>query len=146
MAAGTPVLVDNFMGRIGDSTANWATDDHYFMLVLAAQTPATTDDTRADVIANVAVGDFDYEDAVGESVVETTGTVVFDANIVDFGPSPVTILARYIYCLDGTAAATSNADTICFYMEMEVGADVSSTNGDFTVDWHANGIWDHTRA
>lgn len=141
MAAGTPQMYNAALERIGNSTADWDADNHYWTLHTNAFTFTATNTQFSNVSAS-EVGDADYakKDTTAESVSESAGTVTFDAADAVFGPS-VTITARWIVWVEGTVATTAGTDLLVFACELDTGGDVSSTNGDFTIQWNASGIF-----
>lgn len=141
MAAGTFTLYDEYKEDLLDGTDDWTNGNHYCMLVTSSYTPATTHTTRADVSAfEVSGGGYAKQDLAGESAVNSAGTVTCDATDVAFGPS-VTITARYLIILQGTVAGSAGTDALVGYVELESGADVSSSNGDFNINWPAGGVF-----
>jgi hypothetical protein len=140
MAAGAFVLTNE--GKEDLFNEDFAIDDHYWMLILAAHTPnVATDITRADISANeCADGDYAKQNASGETCSQTAGTVTIDIGDVDFG-NAVTITAKYLYMLRGTVAGTAGTDRIVGYVDLNSGGgSVSSTAGNFDITINASGI------
>lgn len=143
MAAGNFTIYNEAKEDFLDGTFDWVNDNHYMMLTIG-HTPDATDTTRADIDADeIADGDYNKEDMGGESAVQTGGTVNVDATDVEFGPS-ATITARHAHVLQGQAGTSGSGDLLVGYVELDTGGDVSSTNGDFTVQWHTNGVFTAT--
>lgn len=143
MAAGNFTLVNSAILDLADGTFDWITDNHYAVLILAAHTPSvSTDATYANISANeCADGDYAAQDLTGESATGGSGTVTFDANDVSFGSS-VTITAKYLYVLQGTAAGKTGTDEIVGYVDLDNGGgSVSSTSGTYNIAWAGTGLW-----
>lgn len=146
MAAGNVQIYNGFLERLINSTANWATDDHYAALMNSSFTHSDTDTNWTAILADVCVsGDYAPQDLTGEAVVATGSTTKIDADLVDFG-NTVTITARTIVVLEGTAGAQAGADLLCFSADLDDTVDLSSSNGNFDVDWNASGILDFNQA
>ena len=143
MAAGNFTLVDQGLLELNDGTQDWATDNHYLVLITDSHTPdASTEATLADISANeVADADYSPQDMTGESVTKSGGVVTFDADNVTFGSS-VTITAKYAYVVVGTVAGKTGTDALVGYVDLDSGGgSVSSTSGSFAVNWNASGMW-----
>jgi len=140
MAAVNFTFYDEAKEDFFDGTFDWANDNHYVILTIA-HTVAATDTTRADITADeVLDGDYARQDVAGESAIQTSGTVNCDATDVAFGPS-VTITARRAHILQGTVAGSAAGDLLVGHVELDTAGDVSSTNGDFTIQWAAAGVF-----
>jgi hypothetical protein len=102
-------------------------------------------DTWGDVSAQELVtgtqADYAAQAMTGEAVNggTATATAVCDAGNVSFGTN-VSLTARYAVIRVGTATPGAS-DNIVGYVELNTTADVSSTNGTFEIQWHANGLW-----
>lgn len=140
MAAGAFVCTDE--GKEDFFNEDFVIDNHYWILVTASHTPNTaTDITYSNVSANeCADGDYAAQDATGETCSQTTGTVTVDVGDVDFG-NTVTITAKYLYLLRGTAVGKTGTDRIVGYVDLNNGGgSVSSTSGNFDIAINASGI------
>lgn len=142
MAAGNFTLYNFPKKWFFDGTMDWDTNTFYLHLLQSGYTPAATHDTWSDVSAQ-EVTDGDYAaQAIGTKAVNGgtgTATADCDAGDVSFGTN-VTITARYAVVRQGTATP-GTADKLVGYVELDTATDVSSTNGDFAVNWNANGLW-----
>ena len=140
MAVGSPEFYNDALEQavVAD---NWETDNHYAALMTSSHTFTATHTTWADISANEVsqAGDYAPVDLTGEAITEAAGVVTIDANQVDYG-SAVTITARHIVVLQGTAGAQSGTDRLVFSAALDDTADKSSTADDFKVDWNASGI------
>lgn len=140
MAAGNPQLYSQFLLDLLDNTEDWVNNNHYAALMNSTHAFSEGHTTWADISANVCVsGDYAPKDLTTEAVTEAAGVVTIDAAAVDFG-NTVTITARSIVVLKGTAAAQSGTDELCFSALLDDTADKTSSAGDFDVDWNASGI------
>lgn len=133
MAVGTFTFHDNGVEDAVTGSANWATDDHYAILV-GGYTQSDTDDTYSDVSGDeLADADYDAQDLSGEAETRSGDTITIKANPVEFD-DPVSIgPASHIIILMGTAAAKSGGDKIVGSMDLD-GAE--SVAGEFTVNWN----------
>lgn len=120
---------------------DWATDNHYAILVTSSQTPSASHTTLADVSANeCADSDYDPQDITGETASQSSGTVTLDCDDIDFGAA-VTITAKYCYILRGTVAGKTSTDRIVCYCDLNSGGgSFSSTSNPYRVVIHSSGI------
>jgi hypothetical protein len=144
MAAGNFTLYNQSKAWMFDGTFDWDTDSHYAHLFDNTYTPALTHDTWADTAAGtneVTDGDYTAQAMATEAVNGGTATATgnCDAGNVTYGTN-VTITARYLIIRTGTATP-GTTDKLVGYVELDTGADVSSTNGTFEVQWNASGLW-----
>lgn len=109
----------------------FGSDACYAVLLTDSYTPSAAHDTYSDVSA-VECADGDYDQvALTTKTVALNGTAVdFDSDDIDFG-SAVTITARYIAILKGTAASPQGTDPLIWYNDF--GSNKSSTNAQFIV-------------
>lgn len=70
----------------------------------------------------------------------STNTVKFDANDITWSSSTITARYAIIY------VATGNAATSPLLGYVDFGENISSSNGNFTITWHENGIFTITPA
>lgn len=147
MAAGDPQIYNT--GILNAVVlGSWDNDDHYFMLLDTSYTPSLTHSTRADV-SSAEISDSDYAklDMSGESSTNNAGVIEVDADDANFGSS-VTIEAKYLVCLMGTAAGSSGTDDLVFYVDLNTdsgSATLSSTSGNFLLAFHGDGIFKVSR-
>ena len=151
MAAGNFTLFNIGKERWFDSTFDWTGANQTTFRAELLKQPYTldaTDSTWADVSAQV-VTDGDYGQqllATGNAVVNggtatATGNIDHTADVV-FGPS-VTITAKWLVLRTGPATPTG-AEKLLGVVDLNTAsatAVVSSTNGDFTVQWNASGLF-----
>lgn len=154
MAVGAFTFTDPGYLAVRKGTIDLENDTIVAVLIDNAQTPSTvTDDLWSDISANECAS-ADYTASFAEGLVMTgiawTNTsgrnFKLDANILDYG-NAVTISARYVYLVRRAGATLVAGDLIVGYMDLNDGgsANVSSTNGDFDVDWSvANGLFTET--
>lgn len=150
MAAGSFTLYNSAKEYL-ISTFQWGTTNFYAALLKGAYTPAATHDQWGDVSAQVCT-DADYNEVAlaGADVLPTgaglttDATKNVDANDVDYG-STVTISAKYLVVVSGTPTTPGATDKLLGYVNLETTGtsanEVSSTNGDFQVQWNANGLF-----
>ena len=151
MAVGAFTFTDPGMLAFLQGTIDIDTDTMVAVLVDNAQTPSVVnDDLYSDISGNECT-DTDYTASFAEGLVLTgmawtspsSRNFKLDGNAMDFGNS-VTISARYLYVVRRAGASLVAGDLILGYMDLNDGgsANVSSTNGDFDVDWNAaNGLF-----
>lgn len=147
MAAGSFTIFNVAKTKLVDGTFDL--DSHTWKAVLVTQswspaatyTGTSTQARYSDIGgAEVANGNGYTTGGVtlsGVSLTRATGTVTWTTNSAQW--TNATITAKYIAIYDDTAA---NKDLIG-YMDLEttIGAGISSTNGNFTVNWNASGIF-----
>ena len=152
MAAGQFTLTNKAIQDIGN-TVDWVADGIAAVLVDVAHTPAITETTFANISANeVNSGTFpDYAQVAltNKSLGKATATEVqYDSDVVSFGTN-VTIEARYIYFVKGTAGALIAGDAIVGYCDIDtsLGAaeNAKSTNSVFSVGPSATGWFKRVR-
>lgn len=78
-----------------------------------------------------------------KTVTYTAGTNVFKLDADDLSWANSTITARYLVIYDDTPATDATKPLLCY---VDFGADFTSTNGPFTVAFHADGIITETAA
>lgn len=152
MAVGSFMMYNEAQKDYFDATdSNWAVNTHYCMLLDSAYVPNAAHHTRASLDANeIADGDYAKQDMSGEAVVDNAspadGTVNCDADDVTFG-NPVTISALFLAVLEGTVAGTASGDRVVGVVQLNTDSPIvvpASTNGPFTVQWSATGVFQVT--
>lgn len=142
MAVGTFTLVNQGKLNILNRTIDFVGSGIAAVLLTTTHTPSVTaDSTYGDLTNECADGDYAQVALTTKSITESGGTVTYDADPVSFGTS-VSISARYIYLVAGTAGSLTGTDKVMGYMDLSTGGgNVSSTNSTFEVDWHdPNGL------
>ncbi|MBT8147292.1 MAG: hypothetical protein KJN90_10600 [Gammaproteobacteria bacterium] len=120
------------------------------ILVTTTHTPSVTADSTYANITNICA-DADYTASFTNGLVITgmdftspsSRNFRLDAPAMDFG-NAVTISARYLYVLKRVGGTFTGTDPVLGYMDLNDGGstNVSSTNGDFDVDWNdPNGLF-----
>ena len=148
MAAGNFTLYNEAKQKLFD-TYTWGTTQFRTELLKQPYTPAATHNTWSDVSAQVNT-DGDYTGGRAMATASATvvgGTATATANIdsttdVAYGPS-VTLTAKYLVVRTGAATPTAG-HLLLGYVDLDSSATtavVSSTNGDFTIQWNANGLF-----
>ncbi len=123
------------------STINWVSDTVKVMLVTSSYTPDKDLHDFRDDVTNEVVGT-GYT-AGGMALVNKAHTqddsndrAVFNANDLVWSTATITARAAVLYKSRGGA---SSADELIAYVDFL--ADKSSTAADFTIQWHADGIF-----
>lgn len=106
-------------------------------LLGSGYTPSAAHDTWSDVSAN-EIADAGYAEKVlsGQTVSGSSGTVTVDSGDISFGAA-VTLTAKYIVFVKGTAGSLVAGNTLVGYCDLNTAsgtATVSSTNGTFAVN------------
>lgn len=148
MASGPFQLYNRTLGDIANGALSWDSNNHVAILVDNYNFDPT-DTTIADVSAlEVTNGDYANQNVASETVFyNAAGNVSFDAGDVTFTNSGTVGPASHIVIALGSNAAVGNAGAIVptslLYgaMELEVGTNVSSTSGQFQIQWGANGLF-----
>lgn len=107
-----------------------------FLVALAtnAYTPAVSHSNYSDLTNEVAAGggySTGGKALTGQNVTDQSGTGQWDAD--DTVWTSATITARYAFVYN----ASQGNKTVAIY---DFGSDITSTAGNFTVQWHANGL------
>lgn len=139
MAAEAWVVFDSAKERLADGTFDLDSDAFKCALVATTLVPlSSSHGVYSDISANLS-SDTDYADVTCSGITwdETNGTVTFDMNDISFGTS-VTITARYAVIYDDT---TTSDCLLCYSDLDDGGGSVSSTNGTFEIQIHANGVF-----
>lgn len=149
MSVGVFTPVNNAILKVNDGTIDVDADTIVAVLVDVAHTAAVTDSVYSDISTNEC-SDPDYTAQVvaNVAVTQTSGTTKVDADDVAFG-NPVSIGAKYIYLVRRAGGSLVAGDLILGYMDLNdsVSANVSSTNSEFSVGWHAtDGLYKVARA
>ena len=152
MAAGQFTLTNKAIQDIGN-TIDWATDAITAILVDVAHTPAITESVYSDVSVNETdSGTFpDYTQIAltAKTLDKATATEVkYKSDVVSFGTT-VTLEARYVYFVKGTAGALVAGDAIVGYCDMDtalgVAENAKSTNSVFSIGPSADGWFTRVR-
>jgi hypothetical protein len=125
------------------STDNWTTASAYYA-VLATTTESPNRATQVDyedILQECADAGYDQV-ALASCTCAVSGTdVKFDCAKITFG-SDVSLTARYLYILKGTAASPANADEIIGHVDLDGSGNISSVSAEFSFDPDAtNGLF-----
>lgn len=135
MAAGNFTLYDNAKLLLWNGGLNMASDTLTAALLTSAYTPSAAHSTWGDVSTNevAAGGDYTQKAVTGQSVTGGAGTVTVDTADISFG-SAVTITAKYLVLVKGTAGALTAGSVLVGYCDLNTGGGtVSSTAAAFSV-------------
>lgn len=118
---------------------NWASDSIKVMLCTTAYTPSQDNDIYKDVVNPTEATGTGYTTG-GVALASKTITYTAATNIIAMDAADVTwanstLTARFAVLYDDTPA--SNKPLLGY---VDFGADQSSSNGNFTITWDANGI------
>lgn len=133
------VIYNSFKAKIMDGSIDLDTDTIKVALVTATYTPnQDTHDFFDDVTNEVSGTGYTAGGATLASKTVTADTTdnegVFDAADVTWSTSTITARGAVIYKSTGTASTSA---LICY---LDFGSDQSSSAGDFTIQWNAEGI------
>lgn len=149
MAAGPFTLVNNALLRILDGTISLTGDTFRAVLVTAAHTASTADDTWSDISASEASGAGYTSEGVAVSALTVTGgagTVTVDCP-TDPSWASSTVSAKYVYLVREAGTGLAAGDLILGYMDLNVGGGNESTVGStFSVTWSVDGLFTLARA
>lgn len=131
------VIYNSFKKAIGDGTIDWETTVLKVALVTSVYTPDI--DAHTDFTTHVTneVADGNGYSSGGEIL--TTPVVTADlvndwaeysGDNITWGTSTITARGAVVY-------ASVGGDLVCY---VDFGTDKSSSNGDFTINWHADGV------
>lgn len=124
---------------LANKEIDWGSDTIKVSLHTSSYTPSqTTHDYQSDLTNEVTGTGYTAGGATLGSKTEAFASQVkkFDAADVTWAAS--TITARYAVVYDATPGSAATNPLICY---VDFGADVSSSGGDFTITWDANGIF-----
>lgn len=144
MATGTTQLHNQAINHLTDTAGkqwNDGTSDFAFILLTDGYTPADADLTYGDISGNeCADADYAQQAASTRQITRSGGTTYFDSDPANFGTN-VTIAARYLVCVAGTAGSLNSGDVVLFRVDLNDGGtgNVDSQNSDFRVDPDTNG-------
>ena len=135
-----------------------AAGTYMWCLVPQAYTADDAHTTTSDLTGLVITGDYVPRGATHLSVIKTpgnanesyfqAGTSAGGAGVVQFGPN-VTITAKYLVLVRPVTINVFDAATsqLIFYVDLTGGAsDLVSSNGDFTINMHADGWYSFSQA
>lgn len=133
------VIYNSFKQKIMDGSIDLDTDTIKVALVTSSYTPnQDTHEDFADVTNEVSGTGYTAGGAALASKAVTKDTTddegVFDADDVTWSSSTITARAAIVYKDTGTPATSW---LICY---IDFTSDKSSSNGDFTIQWNAEGI------
>lgn len=137
------VVYNSFKGKIMDGSIDLDTDTIKVVLVTSSYTPDIDSHTQYSHITNQVVGD-GYTaggatlGSAAVSVNTTDDRGEFDAADVTWSNSTITARGAILYkYVDNAGSPADTSPLICYFDFTE---DKVSSNGDFTIQWHANGI------
>lgn len=118
------------------------TDDIKVMLVTSAYVPNIDTNTKRSDVTNEVTGTgytAGGQSLAGKTVTQdnTDDEGVFDANDVTWSASTITARGAVLYKSRGGAASAD--ELVCYF---DFVTDFSSTAGNFTITWNAEGILD----
>ena len=121
MAAGQFTLTDKAIQDLGN-TIDWVANLVTAILVDANHSPVISEDVYSDISADeITVGAFpDYSQETVTSKILLKGTVTevgYSSSQVSFG-NTVTISARYLYFVVGTASSLNPTDVVLGYCDL----------------------------
>lgn len=125
---------DSLNELLTEAGTQWDTGTFAFALLDATYAQDDTDTDWSDVSAD-EVTDPDYAQvaASGVSLVQSGNTVQFTTDNVSFGTN-VTIEAKFLVCVAGTAGALAGTDKIIFTVDLDTtssSSTISVTSGVF---------------
>lgn len=129
------------------STDDWTTDAYYAVLATTTESPdRAAQIDYEDILAECADADYDQVALAGKAVAVNSTKIRFTCNKITFGAS-VTISARYLYILKGTAATPATSDKIIGYIDLDGAGNLSSVNAEFSFTPNAtNGLFEVARS
>jgi hypothetical protein len=136
----TAFLYGSFPAKLANKEIDWDSDTIKVALTTSSYTPnQDTHDYFDDITNQVSGAGYTSGGATlaSKTVTYTSGTntQAFDAADVTWTSSTVT--ARYAVIYDSTGVSSTSA--LIGYVDF--GADVTSSGGDFTIQWNASGIF-----
>lgn len=143
MAVGAVQLYDTgILNLVEDSGRQWdGSGDFTFALLVNDYSPSDSHSEWGDVSGHECT-DSDYSQvAVGSRALSnSSGTIYGTSSNANFGSS-VTISARYLVCVAGTAGSLNSTDKVIWYQDLNDGGsgNVSSNNSSFVVNQPTNG-------
>lgn len=141
----TPKIYGTAMAALAAAGISWTTDTIKAMLCTSAYTPDQDAHQYKSSVTNEVTGT-GYT-AGGATLASKTSTYVAASNTLQLDAADVvwsssTITARYVVLYKDTG--TSATSQLIAYFDL--GADVSSTAGAFTITWDATGVLTFTTA
>jgi len=137
------VIYNSFKGKIMDGSIDLDTDTIKVVLVTSSYTPNIDTHTQYSHITNQVTGTgytAGGATLANKSVaVDTTNDrAKFDADDTTWTSASITARGAIIYkYIDDGGSPDDTSPLICY---KDFGADITSTNGDFTIQWSADGI------
>ncbi|MHA2642890.1 MAG: hypothetical protein V2G41_09615 [bacterium JZ-2024 1] len=134
------VIYNSFKRDIMNGSIDLDTDTIKVMLVSSSYVPDQDNHTkRSDITGEITGTGYSAGGAEITGKVVSVDNVdnegVFDGNDVSWPSSTITARGAVVYKSRGGAAS---ADELLFYLDF--GADKSTNNGTFTIQWNAEGI------
>jgi len=136
-------IYNSFKKKIMDGSIDLDTDTIKVVLVTSSYTPNIDTHTQYSHITNQVTGTgytAGGATLANKSVaVDTTNDrAKFDADDTTWTTASITARGAIIYkYVDNAGSPDDTSPLICY---KDFGADVTSTNADFTIKWHADGI------
>jgi len=142
MAADAWKIYDSFKEKMADGTLDLDGDTFKCALFTSSLTPVQTDDDYSALSNEVANGNgyaTGGETLASVTWADSSGTVTFDADDIDWTASGGSIVGRYAIIYDDTDAGKQ---LVAMCLMDNAPADVTVTDGNtLTLQLHANGIF-----
>lgn len=130
-------IYNNFKGQIGNGSIDWDNDVIKIALVTSAYTPDI--DAHTDFATHITgeVVGTGYT-AGGATLAGNAVTVDNALDLAKYSANSITWTASTITARGAVVYHSVSGDLICY---VDFVSDQSSTAGDFTINWHTNGIF-----
>ena len=131
------LIYDSFKKDIGDGSIDWDATAIKVALVTSGYSPIISHSNFTTHITNETIGSAGYTTG-GELI--TTPLVTVDAvnNWAEYSCDNITWSNSTITARGAVVYASVSGDLICY---VDFGTDKISSTGDFTVNWHADGVF-----
>ena len=132
------VIYNSFKKAIGDGTIDWTTDTIKVALVTSTYTPDIDAHTNFTThITNETTGSTGYTD--GGATLTTPAVTIDTVNDwAEYSGDNITWSASTITARGAIVYASVAGDLICY---VDFTTDKTSSDGDFTITWHADGVF-----
>ena len=130
-------IYNSFKKTIGDDTVDWDTDTIKVALVTSSYTPDI--DTHTDFSTHVTNEVVGTGYTAGGATLTTKAVTIDTANDwAEYTADNVTWSSSTITARGAVVYESTGGNLICY---VDFGTDKSSSNGDFTINWHADGVF-----
>lgn len=138
---------DGNLRLLQNAGQQWDEGTHYAALIKNAHTPAATNTTYSTISAQICTSSSYAHVALASKTLTRSGLVeTMDCADIDFSSSGAnTMVGRYCYILEGTAASPQSTDAVIGYIDLNSGGS-ADVNVNAAIAIASTGVITYTRS